>query len=1141
MKIKNHITIFRFYILKHKFFGHLISIGIITAIIFASLITFESIFYFSVYTKSISLYLLMFSVLGFILYWVIILFLSKNEKLKPYKTNKLSIDLGKKLFPNRNDTILNALQLEKNSKDYESKALAASYINKILKKLENFDISLLTKSKNRTNYKISLLITWFSIAILFFFNYEQSANAFFRLSRPYQEFMAPKPFALSSKTGALHIIGGEKTEVKITTSAVITDTLNLILTPTQISTQERDSLKLHFSMPPTTNSEYTFKLPQLFQDYSYQAKINARYFWESWETVTTYPETIFVTDRPSFETFHTIISPPKYSGLPDTRQEGNTAVIKGLKGSNILIDITSNKILASSFLDINKKKLNMANSENTASGSFKLLEEGSFTVNLVDKKGITNRDPIPYLIEIIPDNNPTINVIKPMKSIELGNDQTIPIHLEIMDDFGFNDLQLAYEVRRPAYLEDDPFVAMFSIEQLNLDSTIQTIQLDWEVGKLMLMPGDEIHYHFELTDNDNILGPKKTISNTFIAKIPSLINLYDQVTTSEEDFFDDVIEGLDEIESIKQEFKNLELKMLKATELNWDEQQSLQNSIDNTKKELSDLEKIAETLETITEQAEKHKLFSPNLLEKFKELSDLMSEIIPDNMQNNLADLQKALEELDMDSIQNALDNLTENIDQVEKDLDRYLDIFKRFQAEQKLDEIQKRLQQLYKQQNSIDNDLQTINEKNDVSRSQRYVQEQQRNTNEFENILSLIEDASSLVKPFSEQTSESLSELADSQLSQSIETELQKTIESLKKEKIELAQKSSQNSLGNLDKMTENMMNIQQQFQQETIEEMTEKFQKLMKDMLYLSSQEEQLKNKVDQTNRNSPRLKEFAAQQQILQDQLQTITNQMVQLSKETFAITPEIGKGIGKANIGMQNAKTKLTERKTNDAGENQNFAMEGLNEAAIGLFNSIEKMQKSGSASGIEQFMEMMQQMAGKQQGLNQQGLQLALGKMAAGAQQQMMQQMMKGQKGLKKSLEKLINEMRQSGRKGLGDLSGITKEMDQVIKDLNNKRFDRKTQKRQQKILSRMLDSQVSMTQRGEKEERKSISVKSKIKYEGPGGLPTDLGQRENLALKALNKSMKAGYSKEHQTMIKRYFNSFSKEIINKENASNIIE
>ena len=100
-------------------------------------------------------------------------------------------------------------------------------------------------------------------------------------------------------------------------------------------------------------------------------------------------------------------------------------------------------------------------------------------------------------------------------------------------------------------------------------------------------------------------------------------------------------------------------------------------------------------------------------------------------------------------------------------------------------------------------------------------------------------------------------------------------------------------------------------------------------------------------------------------------------------------------------------------------------------------------------------------------------------------------------------------------------------MDEVIKDLQRNQYNQKTQERQQKILSRMLDSQVSMTQRGEKDERKSSSAKLGLIYTGPGGLPTDLGQLEDLTLKALNSSMKAGYSKEHQTMIKRYFNFLS--------------
>ena len=40
------------------------------------------------------------------------------------------------------------------------------------------------------------------------------------------------------------------------------------------------------------------------------------------------------------------------------------------------------------------------------------------------------------------------------------------------------------------------------------------------------MPEDEVHYHFEVYDNDEVSGPKKSISSTFIARVPSLGDLF---------------------------------------------------------------------------------------------------------------------------------------------------------------------------------------------------------------------------------------------------------------------------------------------------------------------------------------------------------------------------------------------------------------------------------------------------------------------------------------------------------------------------------------------------------------------------------------------------------------------------------------
>ena len=185
-----------------------------------------------------------------------------------------------------------------------------------------------------------------------------------------------------------------------------------------------------------------------------------------------------------------------------------------------------------------------------------------------------------------------------------------------------------------------------------------------------------------------------------------------------------------------------------------------------------------------------------------------------------------------------------------------------------------------------------------------------------------------------------------------------------------------------------------------------------------------------------------------------------------------------------------------------------------------------MKKSGSASGYNQFLKQMEQMAGKQQGINDQGMQLAFGQMANSLKNSIMQQMLSQQKNVRKSLQKILNEMKNSGNQGLGDLNSISKEIDDVIKDLEGKKYTQSTSNKQKKILSRMLDSQTSMTQRGVDDNRKS-ETSEQITFDNVSRMPENLGQQQSIIFNAMNKALKAGYSPDYQNMIRRYFNSLN--------------
>ena len=178
------------------------------------------------------------------------------------------------------------------------------------KKKEINKNNLIENLKKRFNpiLKRYILSIWIFIIIFFSFNYKASADAFYRLKNSSTYYPAPKPFKLIRSKRNIHILGGEKVEIEIKSNRLISDSVELNLKPSQGSTQKRDSLELNFISSPNEKGHYVFSLPELYQDYTYQAFIRSNNFWDSWDVVTSRIDTIFVTDRPSLEKFQITIN-----------------------------------------------------------------------------------------------------------------------------------------------------------------------------------------------------------------------------------------------------------------------------------------------------------------------------------------------------------------------------------------------------------------------------------------------------------------------------------------------------------------------------------------------------------------------------------------------------------------------------------------------------------------------------------------------------------------------------------------------------------------------------------------------------------------------------------------------------------------
>jgi hypothetical protein len=193
------------------------------------------------------------------------------------------------------------------------------------------------------------------------------------------------------------------------------------------------------------------------------------------------------------------------------------------------------------------------------------------------------------------------------------------------------------------------------------------------------------------------------------------------------------------------------------------------------------------------------------------------------------------------------------------------------------------------------------------------------------------------------------------------------------------------------------------------------------------------------------------------------------------------------------------------------------MESLNKAAMAVQQSLQDMMQSGGQGGGG-LMGQLQRMAGRQQSINMrmQGLEEAA-RLAA------------EQEALRKSLEQLNAEARASGEQQriLGDLERITQEMKEVVEDLEQGEVNPETVRKQERILSRLLDASRSARERDFEKKRKAQTGKQ-IARPGPAELDPSTLEGKSRLREDLMKALEHGYSKDYQDLIRKYFEELQK-------------
>jgi hypothetical protein len=130
--------------------------------------------------------------------------------------------------------------------------------------------------------------------------------------------------------------------------------------------------------------------------------------------------------------------------------------------------------------------------------------------------------------------------------------------------------------------------------------------------------------------------------------------------------------------------------------------------------------------------------------------------------------------------------------------------------------------------------------------------------------------------------------------------------------------------------------------------------------------------------------------------------------------------------------------------------------------------------------------------------------------------------------VRKSLEQLAREAAGTGdlSRMLGDLQKIAEEMREVQTDLAQGAVTPETLEKQERILSRMLDSQRSTRERDYEQRRRAESGKLRDR-----SVPGDPGARNDARARLqqdLLRALEEGYAPEYQELIRQYFEALQR-------------
>jgi hypothetical protein len=1008
-------------------------------------------------------------------------------------------------YENVNDRLVNALQLfEKHQHNPENYSLAL--VDDALQKVddilehEDFNSKIDRRPFKKAARGFGCIIT--AAAVIWLIFAPSFLSAVYRFSQPGRDFSYDPAAVFQVTPGDIQILKGQDVHLSAWVSDNSVSAVNLQL----LQSDEPRTIDLKRS----EKDSFDYALKNVTEPFSYKF---------SFKKLNSQRYKVSVIERPLLKNLSVKVTPPRYSGLKGFYLGNNIGDVTALKGSTIQLSGEANKPLSQGKIDFEKSQdQDLKIIDNRVAADFALMRDDNYSLYLKDASGYESENPIEYHLRVIADQVPFVRIISPGKDIDLGEDMHLPLLFEAEDDFGLSMAQLGYQLLPEGKGEADSSGFQFQpVTDFRAGSEKVRHLVDWDLSSMDMLPKDVMVYFIEVFDNDEVSGPKRSRSQLFRARFPSIYELYEEVAYSQDEAIEKLESAYEKSVKLKDKIDKLSLELRRADEIDWQQQQEVSDAVQNQKSLQEELQKTSDVLDQMIEKMEKNQLASAETLNKYKELQQLIKEIMTPELQEAMEKIAEAMQNLDQQKLQQALQQLNLSEEEINKNLDRTISLLKKIKLEQMLDKSIRMTQELQERQQKIQNDLSDkAKSKDDLVKEQENIHRDSESLKEsLDDILERMLQEPGMPE---QQIEEAVAQL-DSANSQQKQNDRMNALQHGTQSQIQQESLQFQQSLNNI---SQQLTTAKDMLTGAMNQKILQAMRQSTRNLLELSKEQEALWNETKDLPRNSALSPDIAERQKDLSSALSREMNKLYEAAKQSLAISSTVGASLGSASQKMDGAMESLQERNNIKASSQQGEAMAALNESVKKLQSSMQNMlQGSSGAMSYEQYLQRMQQMAGMQQGINEQTLGLGLGQQMTLEQQAALSRLAAQQNAVRKSMEQLAQEAA-GASENMGSLDKIAEDMKGVEKDLANHNISRETIQRQNQILSRMLDYQKSIREREYSNKRKAETGKEYV-TQSPADLPEDLGERSSQLMQDLLRAQKEGYSRDYLELIKNYF------------------